>query len=567
MSKRSIRRANAARHESERPAKALAPAAAKAPRTLTEGPRTSAGPASGVQHVTTTEEATALAERLLSPEVRWPVVVISTATGHDMPFVPAGRVAEEVAGFAEVVVIPTGDASWAFSRVLPPLTQVYGGASRVYGPDRAWIADPYSSPLRFARDAGGGDRVADDLGRDAAAFAFAANRVAQADAELPTVVGTVIGVVAERGLVQLDGGGQATVWAELTVSEVPVERLLTRGQRVTGALDERLGRLDIRTMLDGAAAATTAVEIEDLSHVLVRVEEVTEAAVAVALLPGRTVDVPHSRAGEGALTDLFAVGDVVVGTWVVDGEPALHLDLWGEGEPVALAASILLGGPPWLELPESGAAVEEVVADEPPLEEMVFDASDPVMVELMSLRRTVEEQRRKVEQLRAERAELRQRARSSGAGRRRQRDGEAGDLDLSNAFDDAEQQLRFDVHLAWVRRIPPSDKNARPLREYDVGPDFLASLDRLEGVPRAKVHDVIVEVLTKLARELDGRDLHQLRESAGGGSRVVKRSDGAVCWRVALQREAASARRMHFWELPGDRVELSRVGLHDDVIA
>jgi hypothetical protein len=34
--------------------------------------------------------------------------------------------------------------------------------------------------------------------------------------------------------------------------------------------------------------------------------------------------------------------------------------------------------------------------------------------------------------------------------------------------------------------------------------------------------------------------------------------------RVALQQGTPSARRLHYWKI-GDRVELSRVALHDDM--
>jgi len=93
---------------------------------------------------------------------------------------------------------------------------------------------------------------------------------------------------------------------------------------------------------------------------------------------------------------------------------------------------------------------------------------------------------------------------------------------------------------------------------------ILDSLESTEGVDRSKVVDVVVEILTGLADQLDGRDTHPLRDSVGGNSRPVVRADGAICWRAALQRETASARRLHFWRL-GQTVELSRVGLHDDV--
>jgi len=128
---------------------------------------------------------------------------------------------------------------------------------------------------------------------------------------------------------------------------------------------------------------------------------------------------------------------------------------------------------------------------------------------------------------------------------------------------DPEKQFRHDVYFAWYRRIPQTEKSERPLPEYVIGPDFLGSLDSTEGIDRGKVIDVVVEVVTGLAEQLDGRDLHQLRESAVGGSRPVVRGDGATCWRVALQRETASARRLHFWR-NGQTIELSRVVVHDD---
>ena len=89
------------------------------------------------------------------------------------------------------------------------------------------------------------------------------------------------------------------------------------------------------------------------------------------------------------------------------------------------------------------------------------------------------------------------------------------------------------------------------------------SIDLMHGVERAKVVAVAVEVLTGLAAELDSRELHPLRVDASGGSPAVRRSDGSTCMRVALQRNAPSARRMHFWQ-NGDHVEFWRVVSHDD---
>ena len=135
----------------------------------------------------------------------------------------------------------------------------------------------------------------------------------------------------------------------------------------------------------------------------------------------------------------------------------------------------------------------------------------------------------------------------------------------ADAFLDPEEAFRHEVYVAWVSRIPAADKKARRLPTYRVGSQFLDSLVHLQGIPRAKVAAVVVEVLTDLAREQPGRELHQLREDGSGGSPTrVRASDRAECWRVSLQVHSPSARRLHFWRLPDGSVELSRVAVHDD---
>ncbi len=52
---------------------------------------------------------------------------------------------------------------------------------------------------------------------------------------------------------------------------------------------------------------------------------------------------------------------------------------------------------------------------------------------------------------------------------------------------------------------------------------------------------------------------------AGGTEQRVRADDGAKAWRVSLQINTPSARRLHFWRLPDGGVELSRVGVHDDL--
>jgi hypothetical protein len=133
------------------------------------------------------------------------------------------------------------------------------------------------------------------------------------------------------------------------------------------------------------------------------------------------------------------------------------------------------------------------------------------------------------------------------------------------AFADRERGFRYLVETAWARRIPVGEQSARGLPEYVVGEQFLDSVESLQGVTADKVADVVMELLTGVAESSAGRDMHRLRAGAGGDDPARQRTvDGAVCWRVALQINTPSARRLHAWKLPDGRWEISSVRNHDD---
>ncbi|OIJ24757.1 hypothetical protein [Nocardioides luteus] len=132
-------------------------------------------------------------------------------------------------------------------------------------------------------------------------------------------------------------------------------------------------------------------------------------------------------------------------------------------------------------------------------------------------------------------------------------------------FADRERGFRHLVEAAWARRIPVGEQPTRPLPAYSIGERFLDSVDALEGIALDKIADVVMEVLTGLAEQSTGRELHQLRTSAGGNAAPQSRPDGAVCYRVSMQIHTPSARRLHFWKCPDGTIELSRVVVHDDM--
>jgi hypothetical protein len=135
---------------------------------------------------------------------------------------------------------------------------------------------------------------------------------------------------------------------------------------------------------------------------------------------------------------------------------------------------------------------------------------------------------------------------------------------IADLFPDRDQQLRFEISMAWAMRVSPAEKDDFPLPDFDIGPGFIPAFDRLQGVSHEKVLDVIVDVLTGRAKDTPGRRMHRRRMGSAGGAPVRKRDDGAVSWRVAIQRGTPGARQLHYWEQPSGRIELDQVGVHDE---
>lgn len=579
------------------------------------GPGSEAVVAPGATRVSDAAGARALAHHLLDPARARPVVVVTVPSGRTEPLIDAGAIAHAIGDLAEVTVVPTDHTGWRLSEQLPPLTSVYGGAGRVYPVGDAWREHPALAPLRFAYTAEEGEAAVAALTSDALRLAEEAGlgRGPDAGGAGEPVSGEVIKVVPpSRAVVRLEDGPVVSVWSELTVPDVPVDRLFAPGQRVTGVLTG--DRLDVTGMLAQRPSGPAVGQV-----VLARVTAVRPDVVHLALAPGDVVAVPRDRAtsAEDRLTDLFSVGEVVVArvAWLGPGDrPALRLDDVGPDAVPAPAPAILPGGPPWLRpedtTPEPGAeptgpmprtrapavavapAPSEPEAPEPEApaprsataamalsldaararmraESERADRAEAELVEarrvirnLTDLARSLQEDRGRLQkQVQAQRTQLRLRVAA-----RRKDQAEAVPVApeaAGPAFADPEEQFRHEVYLTWADLVPAGEKGARPLPAYRVGPEFLASLDVVGAAMRPKVVRVVVEVLTGWAEELAGREAHRLRTGEGGDDPVVVRADGAVCWRVSLQSHSPAARRLHYWKL-GDQVELSRVALHDD---
>lgn len=177
------------------------------------------------------------------------------------------------------------------------------------------------------------------------------------------------------------------------------------------------------------------------------------------------------------------------------------------------------------------------------------------------------------EELRRARAALREQTHATSRLRQEARDARSsrpepqlsGTRTDRSAWSDEESWLRHEIIGTWAARTLASEKQEYPLAEYVVGPRFLTSVRELGDTYTEKILRGIVDALTDRAADIPGRQLHRLREGQGGSDPYVTRSDGALCWRLSLEANTASARRLHYWQLPGGAIELSRVVLHDDV--
>lgn len=309
----------------------------------------------------------------------------------------------ELGDVVAVFVIANASLTWRFAELLPPRTQVYGDAGRVYPVGDAWQTDPFNSPLRMVREAHQARGLTQGLISDGFAMAQAAGLFGNAQiAGMKTVADRVSGVIVEgeRALVALEDGGSATLQRRLITPLAPIEWAVHPGLSVAGKLDIANGRLLVDIEPPSAEELELVFPSGSVTSALVVVTD-PETAVLVLhpqlryrvhrpavspnpldrmdflLSPGEVVAVRIVRAGnEHGAVDAER-GDA-------DGDAQCAVGIYGislsmvdvdDDEPVLEALALLPGGRPWLipdrnipappEEPESALSVASAVDAEP----------------------------------------------------------------------------------------------------------------------------------------------------------------------------------------------------------
>ena len=281
-----------------------------------------------VTRIATEDAARRLAAEINSVLRTRPYVVVSTPAGHSRPYIDPTEVESQVGNLADVFLIPTGPESWTFSREMPELTQVYGGAGRAYPVGTEWVRDPRRSPLRFAWGAEEGPWAADLLVTDALGMAAEAGLLASPEQVRVPVGGTVERLVMpSRALVRTDDHHVASIRQELLCPQVPIDRVLEVGMRVTGALDLESLLYDVRDLAVPAAEALAAYRPGDV--VLAYVDDVQDEQARLLLHPDVGVLVRREEVSSNDLdlvSSLMTPGEVLAARVVSIG-PEWRLSL------------------------------------------------------------------------------------------------------------------------------------------------------------------------------------------------------------------------------------------------
>jgi predicted RNA-binding protein with RPS1 domain len=475
---------------------------------------------------------------LLAPERELPEIVITTRHGRTL--VEPGALARRLGGRAQVVLVETGEATYALRDVLGDDLAVWGGAARVYHPgftlgDRASL-----HPRVYAfegRESEAERAILTALGVECAQTEV---RFAVGD----DVEGEVVSLDARTATLVLPEGCGRVRAGDLARGFVhSCHDVLRVGQRVRARVRELAADgtpwLDLQPF-QADEIATIAEQACPGDVVRVRVRRRSNNGYQVELLPGADAFVPLAHCPQ----ELEAERDDVLADAPATAEGARPLRLYPDG-PVFLASD--------------GVAAQRAASELDRSEGELTDVRERLDQAIAEADAARAERDRLADELRDER--LRARALASDL---RHTHGAAVDLDdilRSEALCDEGAFLAW-LGVTHARLHGPAERARYPLRPVVVGPGFLCSLRDLQGVSLHRAFDTCVHVATGRAAEIPGLELHPLRAGAGG-TEQRQRADGARAWRCALQVHSPSARRLHFWRLDGDAVELDCVGTHD----
>ena len=294
-----------------------------------------------------------LARAILDPLRRRPLAVVTTLETTRQPLVDVGELESAVGSLADIVIVPTGDRTYELEAALPANCATFGGAVRSFPVDQEWHSRPSLARRRFSFSPSAGARVLDEVVIDLIGMAHRAGLITTAPPTAHRTAGTVASILAggERALVQLEGGGIATISAEATLSPAPLPWFVVNGMRVTGLLDRESRRLALDAEITGADDLWS--RFPDGSVTLALVHRVERQRAVLLVHPQHPVTVTRPDLSTNLVDRvdlLLTEGDVIDVRVTRDqqGRWSLRTVDLDDDEASLSAVPLLPGGPPWL---------------------------------------------------------------------------------------------------------------------------------------------------------------------------------------------------------------------------
>ncbi|MFD8218345.1 hypothetical protein ACFV2U_32720 [Streptomyces sp. NPDC059697] len=128
----------------------------------------------------------------------------------------------------------------------------------------------------------------------------------------------------------------------------------------------------------------------------------------------------------------------------------------------------------------------------------------------------------------------------------------------------SEEQFRYEVTQIWLWTLTESERAVKPVADYILGPDWLASVEAMDQASRRDIIEATVDVVTRQAAHKPSRDVHPLRTHTAGGAPRRRRAGNATAMRCSIKRNTPAAPRLMWWVRLDHSIELGRVALHDD---
>ena len=512
---------------------------------------------------------------LLDAKRTRPIVAVTTHPSTGLFLVDPDLLEARVGQWADVVALETGEATWELAEAMPDRLDVYGGAMRVWWPELTRESDPYDHKLYILRSEEDGPRRADQLendlrrnagggrgpGEGGAAASPSPLLARPVEAEVVTVAVTSS---CDEILVQ-DGDGFA---GRVVEADVPVEALaicLREGQELTVSRprgwrpDQGEAPCSVRGLLP-SPWALLAEGVVGGDVVQGRVVAIKDRYALVELLPGAKGIVGLAEIDSTFVQDIgdfLRINEIVAVQLLeldaAEGRVQLSVKAAQLAHMTPRPLPSLVPGGPAFEWP---AFLNRIAVAYTETRDQRDERLDELEQELeaanedrAALRRSLSELRRENRSLEVRYGDLERRV-----------SGELSPLSAERTFLSA-------VRVAYARSVDEGEREEFPLQGMRVGSAFLDKARALQGISVQKIVEVAAQVACGKAHEIEGREVHPLGESGPASRQRVRALDGAKAWRCALQVKTPSARRLHWWRIPGADgaiVEFASVSVHDD---